>query len=112
MGDVDNVAIKISSVIMETASSSIPHKNATIRPNDSPWMHNEIRHLIRQRRRLHRKAKNVNTNEAWAKFRKIRNKVVGKIRSAKSDYENRISISLQTNTTNIKNLVEAIEASS
>ena len=40
-------------------------------------MHNEIRHLIRQRR-LHRKAKNVNTSEAWAKFRKIRNKVVGK----------------------------------
>ena len=94
MGDVDNVANKISSVIMETASSSIPHKNATSRPYDSPWMHNEIRHLIRQRRRLHRKAKNVNTNEAWAKFRKIRNKVVGKIRSAKSDYENRISISL------------------
>ena len=102
MGDVDNVANKISSVIMETALSSIPHKNVKIRPNDSPWMHNEIRHLIRQRKRLHRKAKNVNSNEAWAKFRKIRNKVVGKIRSAKSDYENRISLALQTNTTNIK----------
>ena len=69
MGDVDNVANKISSVIMETASSSIPHKNVTIRPNDPPWMHNEICHLIRQRRRLHRKAKNDNTTEAWAKFR-------------------------------------------
>ena len=64
IGDVDLVSDKISSVITETASSSIPNKMVTIRPTDSPRMHNEIRNLIRCWKRLHRKAKKVNTNEA------------------------------------------------
>ena len=52
--------------------------------------------------RLHRKAKKNNSNEVWAKFRKLHNKINQKIRSAKSDYENRISVALQTNANNIK----------
>ena len=102
LGDVDTVANKIASTVMDAASKSIPNKNVTIRPKDTPWLHNEIRNLIRRRKRIHRRAKLLNTIEAWAKFRKIRNKIVGKIRSAKSDYENRISAALQTNTTDIK----------
>ena len=102
VGDVDLVSNKISSVILESAYRSIPNKPVTIRPRDPPWMHNEIRNLIRRRMRLHRKAKKNNSNEVWAKFRKLRNKINRKIRSAKSDYENRISVALQRNANNIK----------
>ena len=102
VGDVDIVSNKISSVILESAYRSIPNKTVTIRPRDPPWMHNEIRNLIRRRMRLHRKAKKNNSNEVWAKFRKLRNKINRKIRSAKSDYENHISVALQTNANNIK----------
>ena len=54
--DIDLVSDKMSSVIMEAVSNSISIKMVTIRPTDSPWMHNEIRNLIRRRKRLHRKA--------------------------------------------------------
>ena len=102
VGDVDTVASKVTSVILESATKSIPNKMVTIRPKDPPWMRNEIRKLIRRRMRLHRKAKSVNTFEVWAKFRRLRNSINGKIRSAKSDYENRIALALQTNTKNLK----------
>ena len=43
------MANKISSVIMEFAFGSIPNKTVAIRPRDQPWMHDEIRNLIRRR---------------------------------------------------------------
>ena len=60
VGDVDTVASKVTSVILESATKSIPNKMVTIRPKDPPWMRNEIRKLIRRRMRLHRQAKSVN----------------------------------------------------
>ncbi|MCG8048301.1 MAG: reverse transcriptase family protein [Candidatus Thiodiazotropha endolucinida] len=65
-------------------------------------MHNEIRKLIRIRKRLHKKAKRSNTETAWSKFRKMRNKIVKLIRSSKATEENRISEALKANTNNIK----------
>ena len=64
-------------------------------------MHNEIRKLIRQRKRIHKKAKQTNSDIIWNKFRKIRNKMVKKIRSAKLRYEHNTAIELKDKTTDI-----------
>ena len=76
--DVNTIAQQINSIILSAAEQSIPNKIFTIRPSDQPWMHNEIRKLIRQRKRIHKKAKQTNSDIIWNKFRKIRNKIVKK----------------------------------
>ena len=44
----------------------------------------------------------LNTDEAWSKFRKIRNKCIKKIWLAKINHEARVSDALKANTNNIK----------
>ncbi|MEW8546463.1 MAG: reverse transcriptase family protein, partial [Candidatus Thiodiazotropha sp.] len=97
-GQPEYVTEQITTTILKAATDSIPNKYATIRPADPPWMHNEIRKLIRQRKRLHKRAKRIDTVQIWRKFRKLRNKIVKEIRSSKVNYENRISNLLKTNT--------------
>ena len=102
LDDVDTVAQKLNKVIISAAEQSIPNKMVTIRPADQPWLHNEIRKLIRQRKRIHKRAKQVNNEIIWSKFRKIRNKIVKKIRTAKLRHEHKIAMKLKDNTTDIK----------
>ena len=58
--NVNTIAQRINSVIISAAEQSIPNKTVTIRPADQPWMHNEIRKLIRQMKRIHKQAKQTN----------------------------------------------------
>ena len=84
--DVDSITDEFSNKILEIAKKCIPNRQITVRPKDPPWLSNNIRRLIRTRKRMHRKAKRENTEYYWAKFRKIRNDVVHSIRNAKDDY--------------------------
>ena len=44
----------------------------------------------------------LNTDGAWSKYRKIRNKCIKKVRLAKVNYEARVWYTLKANTNNIK----------
>ena len=92
----------ISSNILFEATKSIPNKFVTIRALDPPWMHNEVRKLIRQRKRLQKKAKVNNDASKWAKFRRVRNKITNKIRFANHNYEMGIAERHKNNTTDVK----------
>jgi hypothetical protein len=46
-------------------------------------MNNKIRNKIRQRNRIHYKAKTTNNPDHWKKFREIRNEVIDLVRKAK-----------------------------
>lgn len=81
-------------VIFSTARECIPHKYVTIRQSDPPWMCNNVRKLIRKRRRLYGKAKSLNTVAAWDNFKSIRNKCVNSVRQAKSRFYNKLSAKL------------------
>ena len=74
--------------ILEKASESIPNRVITVRNNDLPWLTNNIKKLMRKRNRLRRKAKNLNSQHFWNKFKIIRNKVVNLLREAKTKYHN------------------------
>ncbi len=49
--ELDNNSKKITDIILDAASKSIPNKMATIRPNDIPWFNTNLRKLIRKRNR-------------------------------------------------------------
>ena len=54
-------------------------------------MHNEIRTLIRQRKRLYKKAKLKKDEKSWDLFRKKRNEVVASVKKAKKTYLNKLT---------------------
>ena len=77
------------------AENSIPHKIVAIRPKDQPWMHNEIRKLMRIRNRQHKIAKRTNNPNHWARFRELRNQVINSIREAKVNHFKKLATNLQ-----------------
>ena len=80
---------------MDKAKLCMPVKTVTIRPNDVPWMTNEIRLLINKRIVLHNKAKLTNKHEDWQIFRQFRNHVTDIERQRQIEYtkelENKVS---------------------
>ena len=88
---INDLAQEFTKILTESAKQTIPNKNVTIRKNDPPWMRNNVRKLIRKRKRAHRKAKKRNTPYHWENFRKIRNEVIASVRKAKADYEDKIT---------------------
>ena len=66
-----------------------PNKIVTIRKGDQPWYTNLLRTKRRQRDRLFRHAKLKNTNEAWSKYRRIRNEYIHCLALSKAAYENK-----------------------
>ena len=87
---LDIIADSVCKVIISTATNNIPNKTVTIRPNEVPWMNNEIRRSIRQRKKLHKQAKQLNIDTAWQKFRIKRNEVTKLIRKYKNDYQTKL----------------------
>ena len=90
INDFDIATKNITNTILLAAEDTIPSKIVTIRPNDVPWMNNEIRNLIKARNKIHKHAKKSDTPAAWAKFRAARNKVTKQIHLAKHTYQNKL----------------------
>ena len=54
--NIDNYAENITNHIMQLTSECVPNKYVNIRQTDPPWMHNELRKLMRKRKRAYDKA--------------------------------------------------------
>ena len=91
-------ALTFTNILLNIASLCIPNKTCTIRPNDKPWMHNEIRHEIRIRRRIHKLAKRTNSDYNWSLYRSQRNKVCYLIKISKSNYYDKLCKSLHNHS--------------
>ena len=50
--DIDEVCHKWTETVLNAARSHIPNKVVTIRPNDSPWYDNTLRHMKRSLQRI------------------------------------------------------------
>ena len=86
--DIALITNDITNAILSAAESSIPSKIVTIRKGGPKWLSCNIRKMIRQKNRIHRKAKHFNNPMHWNKFRKIRNEVTSLVRNAKDKYNN------------------------
>jgi hypothetical protein len=49
----------------------VPQKTVTIRPKDKPFMNNTIRRCMRQRNRMHYKAKHTKNPQHWQNYRDL-----------------------------------------
>ena len=72
--------------LIKASKRCIPSKIVTIKPNDSPWMNDNIRLLINEKKRIHRVAKKSNLPTDWDNFRRIRNSLTTAVRTRKSEY--------------------------
>ena len=79
-------AERLTGVVLDSAKACIPNKVVRIKPSDVPWMNQELKLLIRRRKRAYRIAKRTNTTCNWSTFRRLRNVVVSKLRASKSEY--------------------------
>ena len=59
-----------------------------------PWFNNFIRHLIRTKNRLFKRARSSRLPEQWAIYRSARNKATNAIKMAKANHFNRMASSL------------------
>ena len=84
--DVDECIESFTELFMNTAKQCMHVKTVTIYPNDVPWMTDEIRKLINERKELHTKAKRTNLPEHWKEFRQFRNHVTSKQRELQQEY--------------------------
>ena len=80
---------------MSFCKDTIPNKFVTIRKSQPPWMHNNIRTLIRKRKRAYDKAKQTNTQSDWNTYRHFRNQVLQSTRTARSQHTDKLANKLK-----------------
>ncbi|MCG8116730.1 MAG: reverse transcriptase domain-containing protein, partial [Candidatus Thiodiazotropha endolucinida] len=81
--DVDTYAKNITDKISNLSSKYIPNKTVKIRQSDPPWLTNEIKKMIRKRKRLYDKFKKSNRVVDFENYKQLRNKIIGEIRKSK-----------------------------
>ena len=101
--DINVYANLFTQKLLYLAEQNIPRKTVRIRPNEPPWITNIIKHKIRQRKRIYRKAKLQQTQYYWSKFKTLRNEIVNMIRNAKIAYYNKLACNIKNDRTKTKN---------
>ena len=85
---VDEACANFTEAFFQLCESSIPRKKVIIRPSDRPWVNSELRHNIRLRDRLRRKALKTNYNQDKIRYKTQRNRVNNIKKHAKETYMN------------------------
>ena len=93
-GSVSEAFVNFTVSFLKLVKMCIPSKRITVRPNDKPWFDSKIRHFVRIRDRLKKKARNSGTSDTWNKYKYIRNKVNNLKKHAKEKNYNNLEISL------------------
>ena len=89
MEDVNEASMQLTAELLRVSKACIPNKMVTVRPDDKPWFTNELRKLLRQKKRVHSQAKVINTPELWGKFRELRNTYCREIAKCKLEFKER-----------------------
>ena len=95
--DIDVYATNVTDHILQMSSECIPNKYANIHPSKTPWMHNELRKLMRKRKRAYDKAKQTKLAHHWDKYKKLRNDTTTLLRSSKKSYFDKLANKLKSN---------------
>ena len=108
--DPDEYAQRITNIIIESVSNTIPNKTITINPQDPAWTTLEIKQKIRQRKRFYQKAKRTNSPQHWLKFKKLRNEIISCIRNTKKGYFDRMILRLRSGNLRPKDWWKALKS--
>ena len=69
---IEEAAQLFSDTLHNTAKKCMPVKTISVRQCDKPWITEEIKQMIRNKNKLHKKAKIFNTDQSWKSFRQIK----------------------------------------
>ena len=72
--------------ILQLSSVCIPNKIASSRPSETPWMHNDLRKVLRKRKRAYDKAKRAQLQQHWDQYKRLQNDTTKLLRSSKKTY--------------------------
>ena len=100
--DVDIYAKKITDQISKLASKYIPNKIIKVRQSDPPWLTNNIKKMMRKRKRLYDKYKRSNNIVDFENFKQIRNRATNEIRKSKHKQTDNLAQKLTNNTSEPK----------
>lgn len=95
--DIEIYASNIVDKILNTASNYIPNKTIKIRTSDPPWLTNNIRRLMRKRKRLYDKYKSSKNQSDFDNYKRVRNEVTKEIRNSKKAEIDKLSDKLKSN---------------
>jgi hypothetical protein len=99
---IDNIAINITNTIHTACNTCIPNKTITVRPRDKPWMTSDIRKLLRDTHRLHKKHQRTKNPTHKEHFLDKRRETNLAIKTAKKSYYKDISSKLNNKNTTTK----------
>ena len=94
--DINKWVEHFTATILNLCKRFIPNRKVTIKPHEPKWITNEIKRLIRKRKRLYRKATQSNNHSDMQEFKKLRNNIVVKIRTAKKEYVDNAAQQIET----------------
>ena len=77
---------EFKNTIKQLMDEFIPQKQVQS-SNHIPWLNHQIKHKIKERKRLYNIARRSQTPSAWASYRKIKNEITKGIRTAHSNYQ-------------------------
>lgn len=82
--DIDVYAENFSDTITNLANKHIPNKIIKVRNSDPGWLTNNIKRLIRKKKRLYNKYKKSQNMNHFENYKQIRNLVTNEIRKSKT----------------------------
>ena len=68
---IEEAAQLFSDTLHNTAEKCMPVKTISVRQCDKPWITEEIKQMIRNKNKLHKKAKIFNTDQSWKSLDKL-----------------------------------------
>ncbi|MCG8113032.1 MAG: reverse transcriptase domain-containing protein [Candidatus Thiodiazotropha taylori] len=83
--DINIYAENITDKICQLANKHIPNKIIKVRQSDPSWLSNDIKRLIRKKKRLYDKYKRTNRTNDFENYKQTRNRLTNEIRKSKND---------------------------
>ena len=93
--DVDTYAQNVTDRILYLVNKHIPNKLVYIRKSDSSWLTNNIKRLMRKRKRLYDKYKRSKNQTDFNNYKQVRNDVTFQIRKAETEELNKLKNKLK-----------------
>ena len=100
--DIDKYAQDLTNHIIKLAKKHIPNKLIKTRQSDPPWLCNNIKKLMRKRKRLYDKYKRTKSSTDFESYKQTRNKVTAAIRMAKVLETDKLAQKLRNDNINSK----------
>ena len=95
--NVDTYASNFTDKVLEFTNKHVPNKMIKVRQSDPSWLNNNIKRLLRKKKRLYDKYKHTNNINDFERYKQVRNKVTSEIRKSKSEEVKHLATNIGNN---------------